>query len=172
MDKAALLRRARQGADDARVWLLDRWSRFRAESPYFQGKVGLVAAYVVVVVLTLVLAPPEAAPWICREERLSFGLAFKTAIEITNVDNGDIEDAVVEVKGVGIEYDGRKVPGTWRTKPLTLVEGLKTKVLTEQLFDARGVSPPYSLDVELVTIRDEDNAVIVTLQPDKSGARL
>lgn len=171
MDKASLIRRASSLAADVKSRLLERWGQFRAESPYFQAKVGLVGAYVVVVALTLALAPPDADPWVCREERLSFGLAFKTAVEITNVDNGDLEDVVVEVKGTGIEYDGRRVPGTWRTKPLTLVEGLKTKLLTEQLFDARGVSPPYSLEVDLVTVLDDDNEAVVSLVPDKSGAR-
>jgi hypothetical protein len=167
MDKAALKRRLA----DARVWLLDRWADFRAESPYFQAKVGLVAGYLVIVVLTLVLAPPSGPSWSIQEERLSFGLSFKTAVQITNFDNGTLKNVVVEVRGVGIEYDGRQVPGVWRTKPLTLKEGVRTAVLTEHLFDERGVSPPMSLNVHLVTIYDDDNDKILERTPTPSGAR-
>jgi hypothetical protein len=163
MDKASLQRRA----GEARTWALERWSAFRAESPYFQAKVGLVAAYVVIVLLTVLLAPPKPEPWVCREERIPFGLSFKTAIEITNVTNGDLDDVTVEVRGNGIEFDGKKVPGVWQTKALDLVEGEKAKVLTEQLFDRNGANPPYSLDVETVTIFDDDKKPIVTLHPQK-----
>ena len=159
--KDVLVERARQ----ARVWAVDRWGAFRAESPYFQGKVGLVALYLVIVALTIVLVPPAGEPWAIRQERISFGLAFKTALEVSNNDSGDLEDVVLEVRGKGIEFDGKEIPGTWRTKPMLLIEGLPTKILTEQLFDAQGLSPPYSLVVDTVTVIDEDKDVLVVLRP-------
>jgi hypothetical protein len=62
---------------------------------------------------------------------------------------------VVEVSGKGIEFDGKEVPGVWRTKPIALLEGLETKIVTEQLFDAKGANPPYTLDVKQLTIFDD-----------------
>ena len=152
-------------ANKAKLLTRERWQEFRAESPYFQAKVGMVALYVVVVLLTVLLAPPSAAPWKIEQKRIPFGLAFKTAIEITNVSNGDLEDAVVEVRGKGIEFDGREIPGTWRTKPLVIVEGLPTKIQTEQLLDDKGLSPPYSLVVDLVTVFDDDKDVLIRATP-------
>ena len=153
------------GSKQAQATALEKWQAFRAESPYFQAKVGLVALYAVIVVATLLLAPPSEAPWRAEQKRIPFGLAFKTALEITNVSNGEIEDAVIEVAGKGIEFDGRQIPGVWRTKPMLLVEGLPTQVLTEQLADKGGVPPPYSLVVDRVTIYDDDKDVLVVLHP-------
>lgn len=152
-------------ANKAKLLTRERWRAFRAESPYFQAKVGMVALYVVVVLLTVILAPPSAAPWKIEQKRIPFGLAFKTAVEITNVSNGDLADAVVEVRGKGIEFDGREIPGTWRTKPLVILEGLPTKIQTEQLLDDKGLSPPYSLVVEVVTVYDDDKDVLIRANP-------
>lgn len=154
-----------KSAGKAKLFTRERWQAFRAESPYFQAKVGMVALYVVIVLLTILIAPPSAAPWKVEQKRIPFGLAFKTAVEITNVSNGEIEDAIIEVRGKGIEFDGRQTPGVWKTKPTLLVEGLPTKILTEQLFDSRGLSPPYSLVVDLVTIYDDDKDVLLQISP-------
>ncbi len=152
-------------ASKAKLFTRERWQAFRAESPYFQAKVGMVALYVVVVLATILLAPPSAEPWKIEQKRIPFGLAFKTAIEITNVSNGDIEDGTVEVTGKGIEFDGREIPGTWRTKPMLILEGLPTKIQTEQLLDAKGLSPPYSLVVDSVTVFDDDKDVLIRVNP-------
>lgn len=155
------------GSNKAKQTALERWQAFRAESPYFQAKVGLVALYIVVVVATLLLAPPSPEPWRVEVKRIPFGLAFKTALELTNVSNGDLEDVVVEVRGKGIEFDGRQIPGVWRTKPMTLIEDEEqpAKILTEQLADDKGVPPPYSLVVDTVTVYDDDNEALVVLHP-------
>ena len=150
-------------------WARDRWGAFRKESPYFQARVLLVLAYLVIVVATLVLAPPEGEHWRATAERLGFGLSFKTAIRLTNVDNGDLDRVVVEVRGQGVEFDGRKVPGVWRTKPLDLPEEADVKILTEQLFDAKGTSPPYALTVATVAVIDEDGDVLFSAAPRQVG---
>ncbi|HEY4220281.1 MAG TPA: hypothetical protein VGO62_03045, partial [Myxococcota bacterium] len=69
---------AKESLQNARDWALDRWADFRAESPYFQAKVGLGAGYVVIVLLTIMLAPPRGAYWTCTQEHLQFGLSSKT----------------------------------------------------------------------------------------------
>ncbi|MCC7070594.1 MAG: hypothetical protein IT383_04685 [Deltaproteobacteria bacterium] len=149
-------------------WARDRWGAFRKESPYFQARVWLIVGYVAVVLATVWLAPPEGEHWRATADRLGFGLSFKTAIRVTNIDNGDLEGVVVEVRGEGVEFDGRKVPGVWRTKPLTLPEEVEVTVLTEQLFDAKGASPPYALSVTTVSVID-DGEVLAAIRPRQQG---
>jgi len=62
VDKAALQTRARE----AGPWALERWGAFRAESPYFQAKVGLVGPYCVIVVLTAFLPPRRSTDSVNR----------------------------------------------------------------------------------------------------------
>lgn len=155
-------------AQASQQWARERWSEFRATSPYFQGKVALVAGYLVVVALTILLAPPEGDHWRIRSERLSFGLSFKTVITLENVDNGDYEDAIIEVVGKAIEFDGKERPGVWRTRPMALPEAVPTKIFSESLLDARGAVAPYSLVVEQVKVFDGEELVIA-LRPPPSG---
>jgi hypothetical protein len=152
-------------AKKSQEWAKGRWGDFRQESPYFQAKVWLVVGYVGVVILTLLIAPPEGDHWVVKQERINFGLTFKTAVAITNVDNGDVEDAVVEVRGKGIEFDGKEIPGTWSTKKITLVEDTTTKVFSEQLSDKNGGIPPYTLQVDYVRILDDDGDVLFEVAP-------
>lgn len=149
-------------------WARDRWGAFRKESPYFQARVWLVVGYLVIVVATVFLAPPDGDHWLAKAERLGFGLSFKTVIGITNVDNGDLQGVVVEVRGEGVEFDGKKVPGVWRTKPVNLPEETEVRIQTEHLFDAKGASPPYSLSVSSVSVVDGDE-VLVTIAPRQVG---
>jgi hypothetical protein len=161
---------AQEAARASQQWATERWTTFRASSPYFQAKVGLVAAYVVIVALTLLLAPPPPVAWRVRQDRLNFGLSFKTFVEIENGDNGDLEDVVVEVVGKAIEFDGKERPGRWRTKPMALPEGVPTRVFSEQLADERGVAPPYSLVVDSVRVLDGDDTLHSAAVPVAAGA--
>lgn len=149
-------------------WARDRWGAFRKESPYFQARLWLILAYLVIVVATVILAPPEGEHWQAKAVRLGFGLSFKTAIAVTNVDNGDLEGVVVEVRGEGVEFDGKKVPGMWRTKPVNLPEEVEVRILPEHLFDAKGVSPPYALSVSTISIID-GKKVLMTMSPRQVG---
>jgi hypothetical protein len=160
---------AKEGAKQGLEWAKDRWADFRAESPYFQGKVGLAAAYALIVLFTIVLAPPRGDKWASAQERIPFGLAFKTALKITNQRNGDLDNVTVIVHGTGIEFDGKKTPGTWTTKPLSLPEKLEVKILTEQLYDKQGGVPPYSLVIDDAVVLDKKDHVIVTLHPKQIG---
>ncbi|MCC7112702.1 MAG: hypothetical protein IT382_25650 [Deltaproteobacteria bacterium] len=148
----------------------DRWGAFRRESPYFQARVWLIAGYLAIVGATIILAPPEGEKWQVEAQRLGFGLSFKTVVSITNLDNGDLEGVVVEVRGKGIEFDGKEVPGVWRTKPVNLPEEAEVRILTEHLFDEKGVNPPYALTVSTVTVRDDDGDVLLSVAPRQVGA--
>lgn len=150
-------------------WARERWGAFRKESPYFQARVWLVLGYVAIVLATIVLAPPEGEHWRAEAQRLGFGLSFKTVISLTNVDNGDIEGAIVEVRGKGIEFDGREVPGVWRSKPINLPEETEVRILTEHLFDEKGTNPPYALTVATVRVLDDDGEPLLTITPRQVG---
>jgi hypothetical protein len=154
-----------QGAELART----RWQAFREESPYFQAKVGLVAAWIAVSIATVVLAPPEPVPFIVEQKAISFGLATKTTLIIFNQDGGDLEEAVVEVSGVTIDFDGKQTRGRWTTKPIALPEGLKTTLATESLFDGTNHNPGYQLDIDTVRILD-DGDVLFAGPPQKPVA--
>ena len=145
-------------------WSVDRVRAFRATSRYFQGKVALVALYLVIVVFTVALTPPPSKPWHVTQELIPFGLAFRTAIDIASLDEGDL-DVVLDVRGRGIDPDGSEVTGTWPSKPMRLIEGKHKKVLTEQLFDPHGHSPPYSLLVDTVTVLDDELDILTVLRP-------
>lgn len=146
-------------AEQGKNALLDRWRAFREESPYFQAKVGLVAAWAVIALLTILIAPPAPLDFIVEQKMINFGLAEKTTLIIFNQDGGDIDSGVVAVRGTQTDFDGKKTPGAWKTKPIALPQGLKTTLSTESFFDDKGVSPGYQLQIDHVVIFDDDDEV-------------
>jgi hypothetical protein len=138
----------------------DRWRAFREESPYFQAKVGLVAAWLVVSLVTIVVVPPPTIPFVVEQQASSFGLSTKTTLIVFNADGGDLINATVEISGTVTEFDGRTIPGSYRTKPITIVEGLKTTLSTESFFGAKGDHPGYQIHIDRVVIRDDDDEVV------------
>lgn len=154
-----------QGAELART----RWQAFREESPYFQAKVALVAAWIGVSIATLLLAPPEPVPFIVEQKAINFGLATRTTLIIFNQDGGDLDEAVVEVNGVTVDFDGKQIRGRWATKPIALPEGLKTTLATESFFDGSNHTPGKQLDIDTVRILD-DGDVLFAGPPQKPVA--
>ena len=152
---ALVVQKAQSALVATGTWSAERWRTFRAESPYFQGRVALVAAYVVVVVLTVLLVPPRSDPWRVRQVRFDWGLSFKTAVEVTNVREGNVGDVVIEVHGDSVEFDGQKRSGTWRSKPTPLVEGKPLRVTCDDLTDESGGHPEAPLLVDDVRIFDD-----------------
>lgn len=153
--KDLALRTANQGKQALR----ERWQAFREESPYFQAKVGLVAAWVVIAVLTILIAPPSPIDFIVEQKTISFGLAEKTTLIIFNQDGGDLDSAVVVVNGVQTDFDGKKASGSWKTKPIAVPQGLKTTLSTESFFDDKGANPGYQLQITRVVIDDDGDIV-------------
>lgn len=147
--------RASQGKDA----LLDRWRAFREESPYFQAKVGLVGAWLLVSLLTFLIAPPSPVAFFVEQRVLSFGLAEKTALVIFNRAGGDLDTAVVTVTGTQTDFDGRQASGTWATKTIAVPQGLKTTLSTESFFDGKGINPSYQLKINHVLITDDGDEV-------------
>jgi hypothetical protein len=146
---------ALEKANQGREALLDRWRAFREESPYFQAKVGLVAAWLIIAVLTVLIAPPAPIDFVVEQKQLSFGLAERTTLIIFNQAGGDLDTAVVEVYGTQTDFDGRKAAGKWRTKTIAIPQGLKTTLSTESFFDDKGINPGYQLQIDRVIILDD-----------------
>jgi hypothetical protein len=138
-----------------------RWQAFREESPYFQAKVAMVAAWLAISVATVILAPPSPIPFIVEQKAINFGLSTKTTLIILNQDGGDLDAAVVEVSGVTTDFDGKASRGVWASKPIALPEGLKTTLSTESFFDQKGLNPGYQLRVDNVRILDDGDEVYV-----------
>lgn len=143
------------------VWqmLLDRWSDFREQSPYFQAKVALVTGWVVVTLLTVVLVPPSPATFVVEQRMISFGLAEKTAVMIFNRAGGDIPDGVVQVRGTMTDFDGKKTQGIWTTKGIPILQGVKTTLATESFFDPKGFNPAYQLQIDHIVITAGNDVV-------------
>lgn len=146
---------AKKGLEHGTAFTVSRWQAFREESPYFQAKVGIVLAWVLISVATLIVAPPSPAPFIVEQKAINFGLSTRTTLIIFNQAAGDLDSAVVEVTGVTIDFDGTQTPGTWSTKPIAIPVGLKTTLASEAFFDGRGGSPGYQLEVSRVRIVDD-----------------
>ena len=155
----------------ALLWVQAKWAGFRAESTYTQARVGLVAAWIAVSILTVLIAPPAVQPWRVTQVRLSFGLAFKTALEIENANAGDQHDVTVEVTGRAIEFDGKETPGVWHTDKLDIPQarGAKVRILPEQLKGRKGAPSSYSLIIENVRILDDDGDPLYATRPQTSG---
>jgi hypothetical protein len=152
---ALVAAKAKRALNAGRTWSAERWRTFRAESPYLQGRVALVGAYVVVALLTLALVPPRSDPWHVRQVRLDWGIGFKTAIEFENVRDGNVGSVVVEVHGQTVEFDGRKRDGTWRTHPVPVAEGQPVRITSDDLFDDNGGHPEAALLIDDVRIIDD-----------------
>jgi len=162
----------RSGVAKAGTAVADRWREFREASPYFQAKVGLVAAWVVVGVVTVVVVPPPTTPFVVEQQVSSFGLSTRTTLIVFNADGGDLVNATVEVKSTVTEFDGKKTPGTFVTRPIVIAEGLKTTLSTEAFLNSKGERPGYQIHIDHVVIRDDDHDVVYDGPADEASKRL
>lgn len=161
----------RSGVTKVGTAVSDRWRDFREESPYFQAKVGLVAAWILVSIVTIVVVPPPTIPFVVEQQASSFGLSTKTTLIVFNADGGDLVNATVEVTGTVTEFDGKKTPGTFRTKPIAIAEGLKTTLSTESFSNGKGEHPGYQIHIDRVVIRDDDQDVVYDGPADEAAKR-
>ncbi len=155
------------GVDDkgkvalAKVWLAARWADFRAESRYYQAKAAMVSAYLLIVVLTFVLAPPSAVPWEVKIGKIPFGIAFKSFIEVKDVNAGHHEDLLMEVTGAYTDFDGAQKRGTWKKRLEAISEGEKLQLWPEDFKDMTGRSPANTLVIEEMRLLDKDGDVVL-----------
>jgi hypothetical protein len=145
----------------AKAWIAARWADFRAESRFYQAKAAMVAAYVAIVVLTFVLAPPSAVPWEVKVGKIPFGIAFKSFIELKDVNAGHHEDLLMEVTGAYSDFDGAQKRGTWKKKLASIDEGQKLQLWPEDFKDLNGRSPANTLVVEEMRLLDADGDLLL-----------
>jgi hypothetical protein len=117
-------------------WSKQRWRDFREESPYFQAKVALVVGYLLIVVATIVVAPPEPIEWVVRSRNVDTGLGTRTALLVINQDAGDQRRVRLEVIGAAVNADGQRRAGVWRSEPFDLAEGEQLQLQPEDVFDS------------------------------------
>jgi hypothetical protein len=136
------------------------WQNFRARPLYFQYRVALVAAWLVVSGLTIAVAPPVPRDFVVERRDLSFGLANRTALLVINQNSGNLDDCVLEVTGVDVDFDGHSLgPGTWRTKPFKFHKGDRKTISTEEFFDDKNRNPGYQLEVTRARLLDDDDVL-------------
>lgn len=139
------------------------WVDFRRNTIYLQLKVGLGAVYAVVVLLTLVLAPPAAVTFRASTGSLAWGMGKRTYLELENRDEGTLENVIVEVQGAMVTYDGTQKQGTWTVELPQLAEGEKVRFWPEQMRapDASPVGDNLQIDrIRIVDAEDPTDEII------------
>lgn len=164
---SALVERGKVLAAQARARAREAWIDFRRNSVYFQIKAGLVAAYVVIVLMTLVLAPPAPASFALTVGSLPWGVGKRTYVDLDNLDLGTLTDVVVEVQGRVIEFDGKESRGPWRMKLSRLKEGDTVRLWPEKLMTDQNRPAGDNLDVSRVRVysADDPSNVLVDAAP-------
>lgn len=140
-------------------WVQDRWGEFRARSGFYQARVAVVLAYLVIVVATVLFAPPSPPTYDVKVGEVPWGFSQRTYIDVTNLSLGDVEDAVVEVHGVVVEFDGKESRGPWKQAVKRLEEGQQVRVWPEGLFDAKKRPAGNNLKVSRVILRAGDDVL-------------
>jgi hypothetical protein len=144
---------------------------FKEQTPYFKARVGVVAAYVVAVLLTVVMVPPpverNALDAVIKVGSISFGSREKTYVDITNNSKNRWEEATVVIAGTGIR-NGTAVTGTWtmseRWRPA------ESRKLTPEMFkDRDGLRPELDVKITTVSLTVEGVTVVKDLTVQKSG---
>lgn len=155
-------------ATKAEVFARERWRDFRENSVYFQLKAGLVVGYAVIVVATLVLAPPAAPSYKLRVETLEWGLGQRTMLELQNLKLGTLSGHIIEVQGTVVEFDGKAKSGTWRAPLRRLSEGDSEKLSPEKLLSAKNVPAGDNLTITRVRVypKDDPDRVVVDGVPE------
>lgn len=152
-----------------------RWEDLRERSVFYQARLAIIVLYALVVLLTVIIAPPRVDDVEFKWGKVAFGASYKSYIEITNNDLGNIRDVVVEISGSGLEFDGKRKNQVWATTVRTLSEGKTTRLEHTAFKDAkeRKYPAPADIDVTYVTLKDADGDVIAGAKPkpSKKGAR-
>lgn len=151
----------------ARVLAREAWTDFRRNSVYFQIKAGLVAAYVVVVLATLVLAPPAPPAFKLAVGHVPWGVGQRTYLDFDNLELGGLKDVVIEVHGRVIEFDGKESRGPWRMTLPRLSEGDTVRIWPEKLLSDQHRPAGDNLEIARVRVypKDDPEDVLVDAAP-------
>ena len=158
MSKAA--EKGREWAEKAWAWIQDKWADFRETPIYFQAKVALFVGYGVIVVGTVVLAPPSPPACSIEVGAMEWGAGTRAFIDITNSNLGDLENAMLFVEGSVRDIDGSQKSGRWKTIFKTFPEKERKKIWPEQLTDKDKRPASSTLQVTRVTLESEDGDLL------------
>lgn len=157
--------RARLGelAEKSKGATQEMWVDFRRNTIYLQLKVGLAVAYALVAVLTLVLAPPAALSFRASTGSLAWGVGKRTYLELENRDEGSLENAIVEVHGSMVSFDGTQKQGTWTVALPQLDEGEKVRFWPEQMRAPDATPAGDNLQIDRIRIVDAEDPTDVLI---------
>lgn len=159
---------AKEKLQDLLEWAQDRWVDFRARSGFFQARVALVVAYVLIVGATVLIFPPPAPPLDVKVQRVEFGVTHRTKVLVRNLNLGTVDKAEVVIHGAATDIDGRSRPGVWRTKKDRYLDQREELTLEgKDLKDERGRAAPAGFTVDRLEVW-EDGDLLATWQPERS----
>lgn len=148
-------------ADQLKESALDLIDDFKRQSKYFQWRAGVVAGYVLLVVLTFAVAPPpgESNPIDVQVEAASipWGVSNKTIIELVNQSGDDYDGLMVVVEGANVnDEDGAQTPGTWSYSRTKLREGETLQLEAKHFINDAGEGPTLGFIPKAVEVRCAD----------------
>ncbi|MBI5496047.1 MAG: hypothetical protein HY904_13570 [Deltaproteobacteria bacterium] len=130
---------------------------FKEQTVFFKAKAGVIAGYILVVVLSVIVLPPpvEKNPLDARIKvgKISFGSREKTFIEIGNDSKSMWESASITITGV-CERNGQPVRGPW-TGNERFRKGERKTLFADNFKDKVGFRPEIDFTVETVTLEVE-----------------
>jgi hypothetical protein len=145
---------------DATAWLQDQWLEFRERSGFFQARVAIVVAYVVVVIATLTIFPVPAPSLDVKVTQVQFGLSERTKVVVKNLDLGKIRKADIVIYGQGTQIDGSQKADRWKTrKDVFLPENEPLALESRDLRSDSGRSAPASFTVDKLEVYDDGDLV-------------
>ncbi|MEW5854112.1 MAG: hypothetical protein AB2A00_35380 [Myxococcota bacterium] len=161
--------------DDVRQTVVRLAKDFREETVYVKAKAGVIGGYVVIALLTLIIAPPpgEDNPIDARVKvsSISFGSREKTFVEVINESGAEWREAKVFITGSFTRgADGKdRVTGTymlvdrWR-------RGEKRNLFPEKFKDEKNTSPEMDIKVETVVIEVDGEKYVKKIKKAGEGS--
>lgn len=159
--KAKLADLAHEGKEATLNFLDD----FRRQTPYFKARVGVIAGFVFLVLMTLIIAPAPATPNPCDVRVVATDLSWKMVIEVSNESGSDFEALKVVVHGVQTTPDGSTKSGTWETEARRLGEDKKLLIEAKHLHSSTGERPHIDFKPRRVDVYCEDGVTRTEVVP-------
>ncbi|MBN2362272.1 MAG: hypothetical protein JXR83_22660 [Deltaproteobacteria bacterium] len=140
---------------------LDLIDEFKRQTIYFKARAGVVAGFVVLVVLTPLLAraPGIANPINARVvvTAIPWGESLKTLVQVTNESSDEYKPLVVIVEGTETDLrTGKKRSGRWKYSKARLREGQTQTIEAKHLTDEQNVGPSLGFTPSVVEVRCAD----------------
>ncbi len=140
---------------------LNFWDDFKRQTPYFKARAGVITGYILLIALTLVVAPAPTASnpidAVVKATSLPWGVRNKTVIEIFN-DSGDpYENVVVVVEGNEQVQEGQPArAGRWKYTARKLGEGKRMQIEARHLISPTGTHPQLDFAPSGIKVRCSD----------------